>query len=231
MVLARSTKHLKAGCPENAQIVFLTWLAAHRFIRTESFFKIVDLLPGSPCCWACSTGLGLRESMGTPWLCCWVPTDCCRVRFWHTVCPSLLWHAVLLWARLFTSCARFTWHLVGRVGPCLGQGCRREDLWRVPFNAALRGSTTGIAAPFVKNSGFYEWGVLYKSQLLLLFMLFIYWSHFSELRDGKKKINQQIHFVYIQFHFQCLENVNLLNTTPSPKSPSFPQPVETLHHS
>lgn len=64
--------------------------------------------------------------------------------------------------------------------------------------------------------------IIYAVYLLVTFL----WAE-----GWKKKINQQIHFVYIQFHFLCLENVNLLNTTPSPKAPSFPQPVETLHHS
>jgi len=91
-------------------------------------------------------------------------------------------------------------------------------------------STASLVAPFVKQFGFCEWGVLYKSQLLLLFMLFVYWSHFSVLGD-EKKISQQIHFVYISFHFNKSPLPKYLNTTPSSKPPHFRWLVETLSHS
>lgn len=54
-------------------------------------------------------------------------------------------------------------------------------------------------APFVTYFRFCEWGVLYKSQLLLLFMLFIYWSHFLELGNGKKKSISR--FTLFMFNF------------------------------
>lgn len=46
---------------------------------------------------------------------------------------------------------------------------------------------------------------------------YLFTGHTSSRAMGWKKINQQIHFVYIQLHFQCLGNVNLLNTAPSLK--------------
>lgn len=138
----------------------------------------------------------------------------------HTVCPS---HASGM-----LCCRGQGFHLlyslytsgVGRISSCQGQGSG----WGASGSsfhlmAVWQSKLHPLRNKKKKHVQFYEWEVLYKSQLLLLLMLFTYWSHFFQ--NYGKKINQQIHFVYIHLHFQCLGNVNLLNTTPSPKAPGF----------
>lgn len=64
MSLARKHQASQPSCLEEAQIISLMLLAAHRVMRTQSFLKMGFFFPGSLWPHVCSTGLGLRTHGG-----------------------------------------------------------------------------------------------------------------------------------------------------------------------
>lgn len=77
---------------------------------------------------------------------------------------------------------------------------------------------------------FCGWGALCKSQRFLLFMLFIYWSHFSKLRNGEKKKKIADSLCLYLISLSVFGEYSLVNVSLSSKYPGFTQLVELLSH-
>lgn len=172
----------------------------HYYMPTKSlgqktFLKLTFFFPGSLWPHACSTG--------NSW---WYPNSAVKLLLaavgsgFDSCCVSILGSGMLCChgQGFLPLCSVYV--AVGRrVDPCLGWGDGSEDLLRCHSSLSHVTSANSLLAPSVKHFGFSVWGVLYKSQLLLLFILFIYWSHFSEQGNGKKQAISR--FTLFTFHF------------------------------
>lgn len=183
----------------------------------KAFLKLTLFFPGSLWPHACSTG--------NPW--------------WHLISAVKLLLAAV--GSGFDSCCvsilasgRLCCHGQGFLPLCfslcgsgkkgwslLGMGWWIRGSLEVPFISASHDLCKQPACTLCKAFWvFCMRSVVQKPAAVIIYPVYLLVT-FLRAGEWKKTSNQQIHSVYISFHFQCLRNADLLNTIPSFEARNF----------